>query len=354
MRIGSRVHTTFLVVFLSTPYWSFAVAAFLIGTQSSPNSRATFSGQNHAGLTVTPRVQGLYASDDDAFEMSDSVKALYQRKPRPEYIPGRIDDPDYVRIFDTTLRDGEQSPGATLTSQEKLEIAQMLAKLGVDIIEAGFPIASPDDFNAVQQIALTVGNQVFEDGYVPVICGLSRANEKDIQVAWDAVKGARRPRVHTFIATSKIHMESKLNKTPDEVVEIAVNAVKFAKSLGCNDIEFSPEDAGRSDPEFLYRILSEVIEAGATTLNIPDTTGWNMPWEFGDLIKQLRANVKGADQVIFSTHCQNDLGLATANSLSGAKNGARQLECTINGIGERAGYVDISEYGMESHSPSQK
>jgi 2-isopropylmalate synthase len=271
---------------------------------------------------------------------------LYKRKSRPKYVPGQISDPDYVRIFDTTLRDGEQSPGATLTSSEKLEIARMLAKLGVDIIEAGFPIASPDDFEAVRQIAEIVGNEVFEDGYVPVICGLSRANPKDIQVAWDAVKGAKLPRVHTFIATSKIHMESKLNKTPDEVVEIAVNAVTFAKSLGCDDIEFSPEDAGRSDPEFLFRILTAVIEAGATTLNIPDTTGWNMPWEFGSLIDQLRANVKGADKVVFSTHCQNDLGLATANSLAGAKNGARQLECTINGIGERAGNASLEEIVM--------
>ena len=222
----------------------------------------------------------------------------------------------------------------------------MLAKLGVDIIEAGFPIASPDDFAAVQQIANLVGNEVFDDGYVPVICGLSRANEKDIARSWDAVKGAKLPRVHTFIATSKIHMESKLNKTPDEVVAIAVNAVRYAKSLGCNDIEFSPEDAGRSEPEFLYRILSAVIEAGATTLNIPDTTGWNMPWEFGSLIECLRANVVGADDVIFSTHCQNDLGLATANSLSGARQGARQLECTINGIGERAGNASLEEIVM--------
>ena len=278
--------------------------------------------------------------------VEDAVVDLYKRKSRPKYVPGQISDPDYVRIFDTTLRDGEQSPGATLTSSEKLEIARMLAKLGVDIIEAGFPIASPDDFQAVKQIAEIVGNEVFEDGYVPVICGLSRANPKDIQVAWDAVKGAKLPRVHTFIATSKIHMESKLNKTPDEVVEIAVNAVTFAKSLGCDDIEFSPEDAGRSDPEFLFRILSAVIEAGATTLNIPDTTGWNMPWEFGSLIDQLRANVKGADKVVFSTHCQNDLGLATANSLAGAKNGARQLECTINGIGERAGNASLEEIVM--------
>mmetsp|Transcript_50483 Transcript_50483/g.68641 ORF Transcript_50483/g.68641 Transcript_50483/m.68641 type:complete len:642 (-) Transcript_50483:532-2457(-) len=280
------------------------------------------------------------------YSSADSAPAGPVRKPRPEYIPGYISDPDYVRIFDTTLRDGEQSPGATLTSSEKLDIARQLAKLGVDIIEAGFPIASPDDFDAVKQIADVVGNEVFEDGYVPVIAGLSRAAEKDIQRAWDAVKGAKRPRVHTFIATSKIHMETKLRKTPDEVVEIASKAVAFAKSLGCDDIEFSPEDAGRSDPEFLYRVLAAAIEAGATTLNIPDTTGWNMPWEFGALIRQLRENTPGADKVIFSTHCQNDLGLSTANSLAGALNGARQIECTINGIGERAGNAALEEVVM--------
>mmetsp|Transcript_33375 Transcript_33375/g.73206 ORF Transcript_33375/g.73206 Transcript_33375/m.73206 type:complete len:678 (-) Transcript_33375:151-2184(-) len=282
-----------------------------------------------------------------ASEGSDGNNNPYlQRRPRPEYIPGRIPDSNYVRIFDTTLRDGEQSPGATLTSSEKLEIARNLAKLGVDVIEAGFPIASPDDFNAVKQIADTVGNEVYDDGYVPVICGLSRANEKDITVAWDAIKNAVRPRIHTFIATSKIHMDNKLKKTPDEVVDIAVNAVRFAKSLGCDDIEFSPEDAGRSDPDFLYRVLGAAIEAGATTLNIPDTTGWNMPWEFGDVIKKLRDNVPGAENVIFSTHCHNDLGLATANSLAGALNGARQLECTINGIGERAGNASLEEIVM--------
>ena len=183
---------------------------------------------------------------------------------RPDYIPGVISDPGYVRIFDTTLRDGEQSPGATLTSNEKLDIARMLAKLGVDIIEAGFPIASPDDFDAVNQIARVVGNEVDADGYVPVICGLSRANPKDIERAWEAVKPAQRPRVHTFIATSPIHMETKLKKTPEEVLQIAVDAVKFAKSLGCDDIEFSPEDAGRSDPEFLIKVLSAVVDAGAT------------------------------------------------------------------------------------------
>jgi 2-isopropylmalate synthase len=297
------------------------------------------------GASAQHSVQ-LRSMPDDDDSASNPSSSNVVRRPRPPYVPGHIDDPDYVRIFDTTLRDGEQSPGATLTSGEKLEIARQLAKLGVDIIEAGFPIASPDDFNAVKQIADTVGNEVFSDGYVPVVCGLSRANPKDIQAAWDAVKGAKFPRVHTFIATSTIHMESKLNKTPDQVVEIAVQAVTFAKSLGCNDIEFSPEDAGRSDPEFLYRILEAVVEAGATTLNIPDTTGWNMPWEFGNLIKKLRENVVGADQVVFSTHCQNDLGLATANSLSGALNGARQLECTINGIGERAGNASLEEIVM--------
>jgi len=268
-------------------------------------------------------------------------------EPRPEYVPGVISDPGYVRIFDTTLRDGEQSPGATLTSSEKLEIAKQLAKLGVDIIEAGFPIASPDDFDAVQQIAKVVGNDVREDGYVPVICGLSRANPKDIERAWEAVKPATRPRVHTFIATSQIHMETKLKKTPDEVCQIAVDAVTFAKSLGCEDIEFSPEDAGRSDPDFLVRVLEAVVDAGATTLNIPDTTGWNVPWEFGPLIGELQRRLGDkADRVVFSTHCQNDLGLSTANSIAGAQHGARQIECTINGIGERAGNAALEEVVM--------
>lgn len=331
-----------------------AVALFASASTSLAFSPSTptfqIANRNFHSIIQTTHPSGLSKSTSSSTSLSSSASSdlehLYVRRPRPEYIPNQISDPDYVRIFDTTLRDGEQSPGATLTSSEKLEIARMLAKLGVDIIEAGFPIASPDDFAAVQQIANVVGNEVFDDGYVPVICGLSRANEKDIQRAWDAVKGAQLPRVHTFIATSPIHMECKLNKTPDEVVEIAVNAVKFTKGLGCDDIEFSPEDAGRSEPEFLYRILSAVIEAGATTLNIPDTTGWNMPWEFGSLIDDLRANVKGADKVIFSTHCQNDLGLATANSLAGAKNGARQLECTINGIGERAGNASLEEICM--------
>ena len=230
----------------------------------------------------------------------NAVAESFSERKRPEYIPNRIDDPNYVRIFDTTLRDGEQSPGCTLTSKEKLDIARQLARLGVDIIEAGFPIASPDDFEAVKQIAMEVGNEVDADGYVPVICGLSRSRTKDLDVAWEAVRHAKRPRVHTFIATSEIHMKYKLKMTPDQVVEQAVTAVKHLKSLGCNDIEFSPEDAGRSDPQFLYRVLGEVIKAGATTINIPDTTGWNLPHEFGALIKGIRENTPGGCWLIRS------------------------------------------------------
>ncbi len=216
----------------------------------------------------------------------------------------------------------------------------------MDIIEAGFPIASPDDFAAVSAIAREVGNDVAADGYVPVICGLSRTREADLTAAWEAVRSARRPRVHTFIATSKIHMEAKLRMTPAQVTKAAVDAVRFLRAAGCEDIEFSPEDAGRSDPAFLYDILGEVILAGATTLNIPDTTGWCLPHEFGELIAKIRANTPGAENVVISTHCQNDLGLSTANSLAGAVGGARQIECTINGIGERAGNASLEEVVM--------
>lgn len=308
----------------------------------NPRSRPTFA--KNGGLRVPcGRSQHLLRAVVD--DGSD-VKSGSATTARPKYIPNRIDDPSYVRIFDTTLRDGEQSPGATLTIDEKVQIASQLSKLGVDIIEAGFPRASPDDFKAVQLIAQTVGTRPQPDGHIPVICGLSRTLKGDLDSAWNAVKDATFPRVHTFIATSDIHMEHKLKMTEDEVVENAVGAVKYLKGMGCDDIEFSPEDAGRSRPVFLYRILGEVIEAGATTLNIPDTTGWNLPLEFGDLIAKLKKNVKGIDSVIISTHCQNDLGLSTANSLSGAQNGARQLECTINGIGERAGNASLEEIVM--------
>ncbi|CAA7396438.1 unnamed protein product [Spirodela intermedia] len=266
---------------------------------------------------------------------------------RPEYIPNRIPDQNYVRIFDTTLRDGEQSPGATMTSAEKLAVARQLSLLGVDIIEAGFPASSPDDLDAVRTIAMEVGNHPMSaDRHIPVICGLSRCNKKDIDAAWEAVKHAQKPRIHTFIATSDVHLQFKLRKTREEVVNLAREMVAYARSLGCQDVEFSPEDAGRSDRVFLYHILEEVIKAGATTLNIPDTVGYTLPFEFRQLISDIKANTPGIENVIISTHCQNDLGLATANTLAGAQGGARQLEVTVNGIGERAGNASLEEVVM--------
>lgn len=250
-----------------------------------------------------------------------------------------------MRVFDTTLRDGEQSPGATMTAKEKLDIARQLARLGVDIIEAGFPASSEADFEAVKKIALEVGNADDSD-HVPVICGLARCNKRDIEKSWEAVKYAKNPRIHTFIATSEIHMKHKLKLTPEQVIDKARSMVAYARSLGCNDVEFSPEDAGRSEREFLYQILGEVIKAGATTLNIPDTVGYNLPSEFGQLIADIKANTPGIENVIISTHCQNDLGLSTANTLAGALAGARQVEVTINGIGERAGNASLEEVVM--------
>jgi 2-isopropylmalate synthase len=258
-------------------------------------------------------------------------------------------DPNYVRIFDTTLRDGEQSPGATMTSAEKIEVARALARLGVDVMEAGFPAASPDDFEAVRRIAQEVGNLQEEGREPPIICGLARATDKDIQASWDAVKVAKHPRIHTFLATSPIHMKYKLRMDPEEVVERVANMVAFARSL-CEDVEFSPEDAGRSDPEFLYVVLGEAIKAGATTLNIPDTVGYTTPEEFGALIAGIKANTPGIEKAIISVHCHNDLGLATANTLAGIANGARQAEVTINGIGERAGNTSLEEVVMSLYT----
>ena len=257
---------------------------------------------------------------------------------------------DRIVVFDTTLRDGEQSPGATLNTQEKLDIAQQLARLGVDVMEAGFPAASPGDLEAVQQIANTVGRRprMGKTGELvapPIIAGLARANRKDIDKAWEAVQGAVRPRIHTFIATSDIHMEHKLRMSRDEVLETVGDMVQYARSK-CQDVEFSPEDAGRSDPEFLVRVLEVAIKAGATTLNIPDTVGYTMPDEFGGLIRYLREHVPGGKDVVFSVHCHNDLGLATANTLAGLNNGARQIEVTVNGIGERAGNTSLEETVM--------
>ena len=259
-----------------------------------------------------------------------------------------------VLVFDTTLRDGEQSPGATLNTQEKLDIAQQLARLGVDIMEAGFPAASPGDLDAVRQIAETIGRtpRLGKDGKwtaPPSIAGLARANKNDIDKAWEGVKGAVRPRIHTFLATSDIHMQHKLRMSRDDVLETVGDMVQYARSL-CQDVEFSPEDAGRSDPDFLVKVLEVAIQAGATTLNIPDTVGYTTPEEYGGLIRYLRENVPGGKDVIFSLHCHNDLGMATANTLAGVRSGARQMEVTINGIGERAGNTSLEETVMTLHT----
>ena len=250
---------------------------------------------------------------------------------------------DRIIFFDTTLRDGEQSPGATLNVEQKLLIAQQLARLGVDIIEAGFPFASKGDFHAVQEIAKLVGT---ENG--PTICGLARATRSDIDAAAEAVKPAAKGRIHTFLATSDIHLEYKLRKTRAEVLAIVPEMVAYAKSKVA-DVEFSPEDAGRSDPEFLYQVLEAAIAAGASTVNIPDTVGYLTPSEFGALIKGIKDNVPNINQAIISVHGHNDLGLAVANFLEAAKNGARQMECTINGIGERAGNAALEELVMALH-----
>ena len=261
---------------------------------------------------------------------------------------------DQVIIFDTTLRDGEQSPGATLNVEEKIEIAKQLSRLGVDVCEAGFPIASLGDFEAVRRIAEEVGPLLEgrKSGQPMVIAGLSRANREDIQRAYDAVKAAPRHRIHTFLATSDIHLKHKLKIDREECIEQVITAVSFARSL-CGDVEFSPEDAGRSDPDFLVQVLTEAIKAGATTLNIPDTVGYTTPEEYGKLIKYLIDNTPGSETVIWSTHCHNDLGMATANSLAGVQNGARQIEVTINGIGERAGNTSLEEVVMAMHTRPQ-
>jgi 2-isopropylmalate synthase len=240
-------------------------------------------------------------------------------------------------IFDTTLRDGEQSPGASMDIQEKIQIANALNDLNVDVIEAGFPIASKGDFSAVKEIADSIKTSR--------ICALARALEKDILRAAEALKNAKLSRIHTFIATSPIHMEMKLKMTPEQVIKNAVNAVMIAKD-NAEDVEFSPEDAGRSDFKFLCEIIEQVINAGATTINIPDTVGYNMPHQFGQLIEKIISNVPNADKAIFSVHCHNDLGLAVSNSLSSVLHGARQVECTINGLGERAGNAALEEIVM--------
>jgi 2-isopropylmalate synthase len=276
-------------------------------------------------------------------------------------------DDSYVRIFDTTLRDGEQSPGATLTAAEKLEVARSLARLGVDVIEAGFPAASPDDLRAVEAIAYEVGGEsgattstststststtTMRDGRrePPIICALARASYEDIELAWQGVRRAARPRIHTFLATSELHMKHKLRMTPAQVVERVRQTVRRARSL-CSDVEFSCEDAGRSNPEFLYEVIDEAIRAGASTINVPDTVGYTTPDEFGELIAGIRARVPGIDRVTLSVHCHDDLGLATANTLAGLRAGARQAEVAVNGIGERAGNCALEEVVMALHT----
>ncbi len=242
-----------------------------------------------------------------------------------------------IFVFDTTLRDGEQVPGAKLSKDQKLEIAKQLANLGVDVIEGGFPISSPGDFESVKAVANEVKG--------PVIAALCRIIKKDIEVAWDAIKGSERPRIHTFVGTSDIHIEKKLRSDREKILERAVEAVKFAKSL-CPDVEFSTEDASRTDFEYLCRTIEAVIKAGATTINVPDTVGYAIPEEFGERIRRLKEKVPAFDHAVLSVHCHNDLGLASANTLAAIKNGARQVEMTVNGVGERAGNCAMEEVVM--------
>jgi 2-isopropylmalate synthase len=242
-----------------------------------------------------------------------------------------------ITVFDTTLRDGEQSPGCSMNVHEKMRMAQQLDRLGVDVIEAGFPIASDGDFEAVQAIAASVRR--------PIIAGLARACRQDIERAWQALKGAARPRIHVFLATSDIHLKYKLRISREQCLEQARESVALAKSF-CNDVEFSPEDATRTDREFLCQVVQAVVDEGATTVNIPDTVGYTMPAEFGEIIRMLRERVRGIENVVISTHCHNDLGLAVANTLAALEAGARQVECTINGIGERAGNASLEEIVM--------
>ncbi len=247
------------------------------------------------------------------------------------------DRQEVVKIFDTTLRDGEQSPGASLNTQEKIEIAKALEQLKVDIIEAGFPIASPGDFEAVQAVSSIIKNCT--------VAGLARSIEKDVQAAADALKGAIRPRIHLFCATSEIHMKYKLKRAREEILKMSVELTKFARSL-VDDVEFSPEDASRTEPSFLAEVVSAVIEAGASTVNIPDTVGYAVPDHFSWIISMLKEKVPNIGEAVISVHCHNDLGLAVANSLAAVKAGARQVECTINGLGERAGNCSLEEFVM--------
>ncbi|KAK6781840.1 hypothetical protein RDI58_019636 [Solanum bulbocastanum] len=258
----------------------------------------------------------------------------------------KFSDPNYVSIFDTTLRDGEQAPGAAMTAKQKMDIAHQLVKLRVDVIEAGFPAASEVEFELVKCIAHEIGNSVDEEGYVPMICGAARCTKKEIERCWEALKYAKRPMICTFIATSDIHMKYKLNMSREQVVEKATSMVAYARSLGCEHVRFAIEDATRSDKKFLCDIMGEIIKAGATCICIADTVGCNLPNEFGQLVAHVKANTLGIQNVILAVHCHNDLGLATANTLAGICAGVRQVDVTINGIGERAGNASLEEIVM--------
>lgn len=314
-----------------------APGGFLVPSQS------TSIGSHHQRNVPVPinrfRRCNMVVTNESSTQVPCVLHESKRQPTRHDKETGR--DPNRIKIFDTTLRDGEQSPGATLTADEKVIIARQLAKLGVDIIEAGFPIASEGDFLAVQRIAVEVGNRENP----PIICGLARALEKDITRCYDAIKQAAFPRIHTFIATSDVHMAHKLRKSRQEVLQITKEMVTYACSL-CEDVEFSAEDAIRSDPEFLCQVYECAIQAGATTINVPDTVGYTTPAEFGSLIKHLRENVSGIEDVTISVHGHDDLGMAVANFMSAIENGAKQVEVTVNGIGERAGNASLEEVVM--------
>mmetsp|Transcript_7793 Transcript_7793/g.10382 ORF Transcript_7793/g.10382 Transcript_7793/m.10382 type:complete len:617 (+) Transcript_7793:116-1966(+) len=312
------------------------ISKFTLSFLLSGNVNLQVTGKSPLKSTTGPK---MVAMEPSKLNTEDPIQSICVTPSKHDIATGR--DPCRVKVFDTTLRDGEQSPGCTMTEEEKVAVAKQLARLGVDVIEAGFPFASPGDFKAVERIAKLVGN--YENP--PIICGLARALKNDIETCAKAVSHAKFPRIHTFIATSDIHMEHKLKKTRAEVLEITREMVGLAKSL-VEDIEFSAEDALRSDPDFLCEVYSVAIEAGATTINVPDTVGYTTPDEFYDLMLKLRRGVRGIDQVTISVHGHDDLGMAVANFLAAIEGGARQVECTINGIGERAGNAALEEVVM--------
>ncbi|KAL8160366.1 hypothetical protein V2J09_001903 [Rumex salicifolius] len=293
----------------------------------------------HLSSTFNPKKKRLMLTSGRACMNKNICSSTIKH---PKYIPNKIKDSSYVRVLDTTLRDGEQTPGVNFSPDQKLEIARQLACLGVDIIEAGFPASSPEAAEVVKHIALTVGNEEVE-GRVPVINAVSRCVKADIEASWDAVRAAKHPRIALFVATSEIHMKHKLLKTKSQVMSIMKDGLLYARSLGFDDVSFCAEDSSRSEEEFLYQVLEGAMEAGATTLILADTVGYMFPQEWARFTADVIKNVRGIENVVLSTHCHNDLGLATANALAAVEAGARQVEGTINGIGERAGNAALEE-----------